>query len=189
MLEQEVPTWKTALTYLVGFALAMSAAWYSVEHGRLLGETPLHGMQFTHKFASPLHSRRPIPPACPTENPYASKPISGLLAPPLVWSRSYYDMVRMDNGHVPMSYFMRDTKWLAAPGSLAMYFGELQGWVWVRTGTYRGIPNDTEQFARTVLPNISRPIRLITSDGDSVIPGDLAPGVADAITRKITTAA
>ena len=120
-------------------------------------------------------------PVCPTAKPDASEPLSGLLAPPLVWSRGYYDLMRMDNGHVPMSYFMRGTTSLAAPGSLAEDFGELQGWVWVRTGTRPGEPNDTEQFARTVLPNISRPIQLISSDGHSSIPSQLAPGVADAI--------
>ena len=121
------------------------------------------------------------PPVCPTARPDVFEPLSGLLAPPLVWSRGYYDLMRTDNGHVPMSYFVRPTTLLAKPGSLAEDFGELQGWVWVRTGTHPGEPNDTEQFARTVLPNISRPIKLISSDGHTSIPSKLAPGVADAI--------
>ena len=200
-----------ALTYLVGFVLVIFAVWYAVVHGRLLGEAPLRGIKNAMQpIPSPLHLCRPcpvvppkvettvacptatppcpvIPPeveasiTCPTATPYASEPISGLLAPPLVWSRGYYDLVRMDNGHVPVSYFVHGTSSLAAPGSLAVNFGELQGWVWVRTGAHHGKPNDTEQFAMTVLPNISRPIKLISSDGDGSMPGGLAPGVANAI--------
>ena len=207
--ERTWKTPRNAITYLAVFALAISAVWYAVVHERLLSNVPLHKFTSSLHLHRPFIVGTSIPCStatpptqnysttllcdsrrvqiaeasivCPTATPDALEPISGLLAPPFVWSRSYYDLVRMDNGHVPMSYFLPDSSELAAPGSLAVYFGELQGWVWVRTGTHRGKPNDIEQFARTVLPNVTRPIKLISSDGDSSVPGDLAPGVADAI--------
>ena len=90
-------------------------------------------------------------------------------------------MVHLDNPQIPMSYFMKPTEHLSPPNSMAKDFANLQGWVWVRTGSHFDRPNDLEQFVRTVMPNITRPIRLISGDGDSGVPGNLVPGVADAI--------
>lgn len=99
----------------------------------------------------------------------------------VVWSRGYFDLVHLDNPQISMDYFMKPTEHLSPPGSMARDFADLQGWVWIRTGSHFNRPNDLEQFVRTVLPNITRPIRLISGDGDAGVPGNLVPGVADAI--------
>ena len=106
---------------------------------------------------------------------------SSLMAPPVVWSRGYFDLARMDNPQVPPSYFFAHSEARQNAASMAATFTDMGGWVWVRTGSHKGQVNDLATFVDVVLPRLRRTIRLISSDGDSGVPGDLLPGVADAI--------
>lgn len=115
--------------------------------------------------------------------PFHEDDMLGLLPISVVWSRGYFDLVHLDNPQIPIEYFMKPTEHLSPPDSMARDFTSLQGWVWVRTGSHFNQPNDLEQFVRTVMPNITRPIRLISGDGDAGVPGNLVPGVADAILK------
>ena len=45
---------------------------------------------------------------------------------------------------------------------------------WVKLGSYRnGHPNNLSGFVEHILPKISQPFTLITTDGDSSVPNDL----------------
>lgn len=128
-----------------------------------------------------LYSPCPAPAPDPAPVPFQEADLLGLIPISVVWSRGYFDLVHLDNPQIPMGYFMKPTEHLSPPDSMAKDFANLQGWVWVRTGSHFNRPNDLEQFVRTVMPNITKPIRLISGDGDAGVPGSLVPGVADAI--------
>lgn len=123
----------------------------------------------------------PPVPALPLDSPFQESDLTSLVSISVLWSRGYFDLVSLDNPQIPIGYFMKPTEHLSPPDSMAKDFKDLQGWVWIRTGSHFNQPNDLEQFVRTVLPNITRPIRLISGDGDAGVPGNLMPGVSDAI--------
>ena len=98
-------------------------------------------------------------------------------APPAghpLWSRGWAPLVECRT--VPNSYYTAKTEKRQSPEDMISWFGQCGGTVWLRTGSrWHSGPDhsDIDTFIAHVLPVMTKPFTLVTTDGDSPIPGSI----------------
>ena len=82
-------------------------------------------------------------------------------------------------------YLNKDTEQTAPSGFFKRHWNPCASWVWVRAHSPGHPPEeyDISQFARDIVPLLTKPIVLLTGDGDLSIPAELPHDVIDCITR------
>ena len=82
-------------------------------------------------------------------------------------------------------YLRYDTEETAPPGFFKEHWNPNAAWVWVRAHSPGHAPGeyDISQFAKDIVPLLTKPIVLLTGDGDLSIPAELPPDVSDAILK------
>lgn len=117
--------------------------------------------------------------------PYVRRQLQHLLVrwspvPDLLWSKG--TAARCDCSGPPW-YRFRGTESLQREDFFARHYADAHGLVWVRlsSGSRLGRPCDLDSFARSVLPRLRRAIVLVTTDGDTGVPGDLNAATAAAL--------
>lgn len=106
--------------------------------------------------------------------------MAGAAVPDLLWSKgtpAHCDWAG------PRWYRLRGTESLHSDAFFERHYAAAHGLVWVRlsSGARVGKPCDLDAFARGALPRLTRPIVLVTTDGDASVPGDLNAATAAAI--------
>lgn len=83
-------------------------------------------------------------------------------------------------------YWVQETESVQPVEDIARDFASAAGVVWVRLGTQSrdGEAVDLDAFAERVLPTISRPFVLVTTDGDAAVPSELCP---DTVSRLLAS--
>lgn len=101
-----------------------------------------------------------------------SKALSFLSVPPVLWSKGI--------GHFcdfagPDWYRYASTESAQSEAFFREHYSGAHGLVWVRLSTLARDPRtcDLDTFARVVLPTITAPFVLLTTDGDASVPSDL----------------
>ena len=88
-----------------------------------------------------------------------------------LWSK-YYPF--LCNGNIRNKHVFDSTERLLTEEQWQNCYNPEGTIFWVKLGSYRnGAPNNLSGFVKHVLPNISRPFTLLTTDGDSSVPNDL----------------
>ena len=91
-----------------------------------------------------------------------------------IWSRGWAPLVECST--VPNSYYTAKTEKRQSAEDMLSWFGPCGGTIWLRTGSHwRGGPDhsDLDTFITHVLPVMTKPFALVTTDGDSPIPGSV----------------
>ena len=86
----------------------------------------------------------------------------------IIWSRNWHNLVTCPN--VPASYYNAGTETRHSAQKMIKYFSKCGGFLWVRSNSQIRPENDITTFATHVLPLMSNPFILITSDGDNSVP-------------------
>lgn len=92
----------------------------------------------------------------------------------LLWSKG---VARLCDVAGATDYWTQDTEVVQPAGVIARTFAGAAGVVWVRLGTRSryGEAVDLDAFVARVLPTVSRPFVLLTTDGDAAVPSELRP--------------
>ncbi len=92
--------------------------------------------------------------------------------PPLLWSKG---ISRYCDCKGPLTYWLKPTESCQTQEFFEKYYGNASGVVWVRLSTCSkyGETSDLDNFVRGALPTIRSPFVLVTTDGDSSVPGDI----------------
>jgi hypothetical protein len=92
--------------------------------------------------------------------------------PPLLWSKG---ISRYCDCKGPVTYWLKPTESCQTAEFFEKYYGNASGIVWVRLSTCSkyGERCDLDNFVRGALPTIHSPFILVTTDGDSSVPGDI----------------
>lgn len=82
-------------------------------------------------------------------------------------------------------YLRYDTEETAPPGFFKEHWNPNAAWVWVRAHSPGHAPGeyDISQFAKDIVPLLTKPIVLLTGDGGLSIPAELPPDVSDTILK------
>ena len=82
-------------------------------------------------------------------------------------------------------YLKKNTEETAPLGFLKAHWEPSASWVWVRSHSPGHPPEayDISQFARDIVPLLTKPIILLTGDGDLSIPAELPHATSDAILK------
>jgi hypothetical protein len=96
--------------------------------------------------------------------PFKSDRKTNIIENNILWSRNWHNLV--DCNSVPQSYYEKPTWRAHTPCEMVKYFAGCGGFVWVRS-------NDAGTFAKYVLPRMTKPFTLITTDGDDSVPRDV----------------
>lgn len=90
----------------------------------------------------------------------------------LLWSKG---VARLCDVAGAADYWAQDTEAVQPAEVMARDYAGAGGVVWVRLGTRSrlGEAVDLDAFAQRVLPDISRPFVLLTTDGDAAVPSEL----------------
>jgi mannosyltransferase OCH1-like enzyme len=90
---------------------------------------------------------------------------------PLIWSKGWGYYVSKYNINFDQSYFSLDTETVLNIKKFKKIFNNIKTVAWVRMSTK--YVNDIDNFSKFILPTLTEPIILITSDGDLSIPSGL----------------
>lgn len=95
-----------------------------------------------------------------------------------LWSKG---VARLCDVAGALDYWRQDTESVQPPEVIARDFAGAAGIVWVRLGTRSrdGEAVDLDAFAERVLPTISRPFVLLTTDGDAAVPSEVRRATVD----------
>ncbi len=98
----------------------------------------------------------------------------------VLWSKGVARFCDVAGGE---GYWAQPTEAVASPEYVERHFADAEGLVWLRLGTQSrtGRPCDVDRFVARVLPNIEHPFALLTTDGDTSVPGDLPPRTVEAL--------
>ena len=88
----------------------------------------------------------------------------------VLWSRGWEDMVECST--VPRSYYAAGTEHRHTADQMNAYFQNCGGLLWIRLNT--GPTCDTQTFFEHVLPHMTKPFTLVTTDGDNSVPSRIA---------------
>ena len=88
----------------------------------------------------------------------------------VLWSRGWEDMIECTD--VPSSYYAAGTEARHSATQMKSYFQNCGGLIWIRLNT--GPTCDTQTFIEHVLPHMTKPFTLVTTDGDNSVPSRIA---------------
>lgn len=92
-----------------------------------------------------------------------------------LWSKNYAFYC---DGNVWNKHVFDSTERLLTRNQWQVCYNPRGAIFWVKLGSYRnGRPNNLHGFVANIMPKISRPFTLITTDGDSSVPHDLSKEV------------
>lgn len=89
--------------------------------------------------------------------------------PHVLWSRGWTNVIPCNS--VPESYYEAHTQHRHTKEQLRSYFQGCSGLIWIRLNT--GSQCDTETFIQHVLPFMTHPFTLVTTDGDNSVPSSI----------------
>ena len=92
-----------------------------------------------------------------------------LSAKNILWSRNWHNLVTCTD--IPASYYSAATERRHSASMMKKYFSKCGGIIWVRLNSGRN--NDVATFIMHVIPLMSRPFILITTDGDNSVPTNI----------------
>lgn len=90
--------------------------------------------------------------------------------PSILWSKG---IARWADHAGPDDYWQQDTESLRPASFFEEHYSGIRGLVWVRLGSRGGALSDVAAFT-SVLDGLSKPIVLLTTDGDTAVPSGLA---------------
>lgn len=98
----------------------------------------------------------------------------------LLWSKG---IAAHCDVHGPPAYAHAHTEAGQGGAFFRAHYAAAGGVVWIRLGTRsrHGQPCDLDDFAAHALPAIRRPFALVTTDGDTAVPSELAPATVAAL--------
>ena len=85
----------------------------------------------------------------------------------ILWSRNWHNLVTCSD--IPDSYYNAGSEYRHSAEKMITYFSMCGGPLWVRLNS-NTTNNDITTFATYVLPKMTKPFILITSDGDNSVP-------------------
>ncbi len=96
----------------------------------------------------------------------------------LLWSKG---IARLCDSAGPRDYWAQGTELVQSEDVIERAFAGASGLIWVRLGSRsrEGETVDIDTFATRVLPTISRPFVLLSTDGDSLVPQELRRDTVD----------
>lgn len=88
----------------------------------------------------------------------------------ILWSRNWHRLVACES--VPKKYYEAGTEARFSAAELRQFFSKCSGLIWIRLGSFSN--NDLGVFIEEVLPIMTQPFTLVTSDGDNRVPGGVS---------------